>query len=78
MQIPGTIKGNIIELDKPAGLPSGQRVIVRISPDSESTPSIKLPKLLQSIEDECGLINGPEDFSEHHDNYIYGIPGDNR
>ena len=43
-------------------------------PAERELPPINLEEFFGKIIGECGLVEGPEDWSAHHDHYLYGSP----
>jgi len=62
--------------DEPVDLPTNKplRVTVEEVPPERELPPINLEEFFNKIEAECGLVEGPEDWSVEHDHYLYGAP----
>lgn len=72
--------------DEPVSLSQGVPLEVKVTPSKEihsavgrpdgqdSGQVIDLASVFQKIEDECGLVDGPPDWSAEHDHYLYGTP----
>lgn len=68
--------------DEPVSLPEGVTLEVVVSqpreakPDAEGSSSGRENpmNIFQRIEQDCGLVEGPEDWSAEHDHYLYGSP----
>jgi len=64
----GKVKDGVVVLDKPAGLPDGLEVEVRV-PDAEDDG----PTLFERLEAVVGIANGlPSDLARNHDRYVHG------
>lgn len=71
MQYKGKIEGKSVILDEKPDVPDGTIVTVVILPD-ESEPASDLARMLLA---HAGTVSGlPEDMSENHDHYLYGLP----
>jgi hypothetical protein len=62
--------------DEPVNLPIDRplQVTVEEVPSVAPLPPLNLTQLFESIVSETGLVDGPEDWSAHHDQYLYGAP----
>lgn len=67
--------------DEPVSLPQGVTFEVVVSEATQSREdgsqhsqpaTSDSVSLFQEIENKCGLIEGPEDWSAEHDHYLYG------
>jgi hypothetical protein len=65
----GQIKGGVVVLDDPAGLPEG--TVVFVEPAEPQPPKT----LLERFNDIIGSVPDlPEDLAENHDHYLCGTP----
>lgn len=73
MQYTGKIHGNTVVLDERPDVPDGTMVRVVILQDNmERKPASDLARMLLT---HAGVISGlPDDISENHDHYLYGLP----
>jgi len=62
--------------DEPVDLPTNKplRVTVEEVPPPAELPPLNLEEFFGKIIGECGLVEGPEDWSVEHDHYLYGSP----
>ena len=64
----GKMQHGVVIFDKPAGLPNGLEVEVRVT-DSEDNG----PTLFERLESVVGNAKGlPSDLARNHDHYIHG------
>lgn len=65
--------------DEPVDLPTGQplQVTVEEFPTPAESPPLNLAEFFARVVAETGLVEGPEDWSVHHDHYLYGAPKGN-
>lgn len=63
----GHIRNGQITLDEPAELPEGAEVNVEIVGNGE-------PSIWEKLQELAGTVEGPADWAENHDHYLYGTP----
>lgn len=74
MEYSGKVQGNTVILDGTPNLPDGTpvRVVVLLDTDGPRNGSPCLSEVLLSF---AGQVHGlPDDMSENHDHYLYGVP----
>ncbi len=73
----GRVKGGVVIVDEPAGLPEGAEVRIEIASSGPDEPVLDEngqtlgQKLLKYAGKATGL---PPDASRNHDHYLYGTP----
>ncbi len=70
----GHVKNGVILSDDPIELPEGAKVRFEFSsgPESEAVQMLTFGERFAEV---LGKAEGlPEDASEHHDHYLYGVP----
>ena len=62
--------------DEPVALPTNKPLQVTVEEirARADTPPLNLAEWLDTIEAECGLVEGPEDWAAELDHYLYGAP----
>jgi hypothetical protein len=65
----GHIKNGQILLNEPVALPEGAEVNVEVIENGE--PQSTIWDKLRAL---AGTVEGPEDWAENHDHYLYGTP----
>jgi len=73
----GTVTDGVVVLDGGVVLPEGTPVNVELQADpaeSRATAGADFSRMLNELEQETGLMDGPGDFSVEHDHYLYGAP----
>ena len=74
----GTVADGVVILEGGVTLPDGTPVRVEaIAPESAAEPSQPksgLAELLDEVQADVGLADGPADWAAEHDHYLYGTP----
>lgn len=74
MEYSGKIQGNTVILDAPPGLPDGTAVVV-VPVNEAVSLAREAPPLCDVLLSFAGQAQGlPDDMSENHDHYLYGVP----
>jgi hypothetical protein len=62
--------------DEPVDLPTDRPLQVTVDevPIPSQLPPLNLAQFFESIVSETGLVDGPVDWSAHHDQYLFGAP----
>ncbi len=78
MTYKGTVKGGVVVVDGPAGLPEGAEVQIEVTSSSRSDGPVldeNGQTLGQKLLKYAGKATGlPSDASRNHDLYLYGTP----
>lgn len=73
MTFKGRVRGNIVVIDDPTGLPDGAEVRVELAIVSGDSPAAA--SFAERFAEFEGCLDGlPEDFAENHDHYVRGVP----
>lgn len=73
MTFRGTVKGGVIVLKDPLGLPDGTEVDVR--PLKPANDSVGSPAWGEVLKEFIGKAEGlPQDMARNHDHYLHGAP----
>jgi hypothetical protein len=73
----GTVTGGVVVLEHGVVLPEGTPVQVEAlgaPAEPQANAGADFVRLLNELEAEVGLLDGPTDFSIQHDHYLYGAP----